>query len=772
MSQTTSPVKSYRQQQSFNASNTLSGTKQFFEEVKQKLYPHEQVLLMKEFLDTSASPTKGFQDGNNEFSRTNTLDQTTDSAYYFQQTPGKEIQDLLKKFCCLDCSIHKIRQYDHICSSENCEQNKILYCSQCLLEDENHTRLHKSQFKPLEQYLPQKIDNLSGETQSKRVRRMMKDIIQLKDELDSQEQELCNRIESDFNEIEQNVKAYCQLIKENLFTKVKQNTTDRTKDLKSLLVLIQEQEQVLWKEQEEILKDFKNILTQNFNYNDLIQVNAFARKVRAKTNRFTIDPHLQLGDEKIACFRQQEAESKISSYNTELLEKIKKTIYDALQQPFANEQYIDFAPKNFKVETGSRLMASLRGTGISLPNSSSIFEPCFDDKKICINQMILFGCDQQQNNTETVKNVQNLVKYSLQNEIVAQTTHKMAINSIAVIDTNTFACVSNDAKLKIWGITPTNLVLHERASVDQKDLCLSLKYYEPKKYLLCGMSHPTIEMYDISQDITKPQLIRTFEGHERTVRQISLLPKQNGFATISYDEKLKFWNFEQSSAQVTFNYSTDVRVMDSNDNFVVLGCNKDSSIMVFEIEAQYSDRSFFKNFKFKGQVKNVTQVNQVTCVSLFQKAYQLVLCGAHSGLISLVDLQTSQILKRFDSHKNRVFSINPIEVQIPQNYISPTASKYIQPGFELSFISTSWDGKIIVTDIQSGQQVTNTSYVLANDKKKHWNTDGTKLISTVYKPPQKDSQVTHSGGSQDYRLFSIGNDDRRVQVFKLSISHN
>lgn len=42
----------------------------------------------------------------------------------------------------------------------------------------------------------------------------------------------------------------------------------------------------------------------------------------------------------------------------------------------------------------------------------------------------------------------------------------MALNSIAVIDVNTFACVSNDVKMKIWGVTSTNLVLHERASVE------------------------------------------------------------------------------------------------------------------------------------------------------------------------------------------------------------------------------------------------------------------------------------------------------------------
>lgn len=52
--------------------------------------------------------------------------------------------------------------------------------------------------------------------------------------------------------------------------------------------------------------------------------------------------------------------------------------------------------------------------------------------------------------------------------------------------------------MKIWGVTPTNLVFHERASIELKDLCLTIKYYEPKKYILCGMSHSVIEMYDLS----------------------------------------------------------------------------------------------------------------------------------------------------------------------------------------------------------------------------------------------------------------------------------
>lgn len=47
---------------------------------------------------------------------------------YFSSTPGKEVKELLKHFGDLRCSVHSIRQYDHICTFENCEYAKILLC--------------------------------------------------------------------------------------------------------------------------------------------------------------------------------------------------------------------------------------------------------------------------------------------------------------------------------------------------------------------------------------------------------------------------------------------------------------------------------------------------------------------------------------------------------------------------------------------------------------------------------------------------------------------
>jgi hypothetical protein len=72
------------------------------------------------------------------------------------------MNNLLSKFAALPCSVHKIREYDHICDIRECKNQQVLYCSQCLLEDEKHVFQHKPNMLYLEKFLPAKIEELSG----------------------------------------------------------------------------------------------------------------------------------------------------------------------------------------------------------------------------------------------------------------------------------------------------------------------------------------------------------------------------------------------------------------------------------------------------------------------------------------------------------------------------------------------------------------------------------------------------------------------------------
>lgn len=85
---------------------------------------------------------------------------------------------------------------------------------------------------------------------------------------------------------------------------------------------------------------------------------------------------------------------------------------------------------------------------------------------------------------------------------------------------------ANDSKVKIWGFTP-NFIIHERSCIDLgADLCLCVKYWKEKAMLFLALAHSkNIAQYDISgENIKSPKLVRTFVGHERTVRTIALIP--------------------------------------------------------------------------------------------------------------------------------------------------------------------------------------------------------------------------------------------------------
>lgn len=60
---------------------------------------------------------------------------------------------------------------------------------------------------------------------------------------------------------------------------------------------------------------------------------------------------------------------------------------------------------------------------------------------------------------------------SLQQKVILQTDHKLPINSLAIINTRTFATIGNDSKLKVWGFTH-NYVIHLKVAVLLNELGL------------------------------------------------------------------------------------------------------------------------------------------------------------------------------------------------------------------------------------------------------------------------------------------------------------
>lgn len=70
--------------------------------------------------------------------------------------------------------------------------------------------------------------------------------------------------------------------------------------------------------------------------------------------------------------------------------------------------------------------------------------------------------------------------------------------------------------------------------------------------------------------------------------------------------------------------------------------------------------------------------------------------------------------------------------------------------------SVGWDGMVNLIDVDNNKILSNTKFDLQNDEKKHWNTDGSRLIF------------------RDEGLFyalTIGNDDKRVQIYEIKFTN-
>ena len=97
----------------------------------------------------------------------------------------------------------------------------------------------------------------------------------------------------------------------------------------------------------------------------------------------------------------------------------------------------------------------------------------------------------------------------------------MAINSLAIINYNTFATSSNDQKVKIWGFTP-NFIIHEKSLITLNNaLCLSLHFHKERNLLFLATSNKSIISYDLT-DNNNPKLYLEYVGHERTARHLTL----------------------------------------------------------------------------------------------------------------------------------------------------------------------------------------------------------------------------------------------------------
>lgn len=119
---------------------------------------------------------------------------------------------------------------------------------------------HKPDIKPIEEYLPQKIVELSGNSLCTRQLKSVKGIQDLKLKWAEKIEAIDKKTEDDFNEIEQNVKVFCKELKSSLKQQTSSFLKTVTEQLSAIEKKLEQYNCVVKEEGNYVFKEFIEIL--------------------------------------------------------------------------------------------------------------------------------------------------------------------------------------------------------------------------------------------------------------------------------------------------------------------------------------------------------------------------------------------------------------------------------------------------------------------------------------------------------------------------------
>eukprot|EP00825_Cyclidium_porcatum_P038478 TRINITY_DN447_c0_g1_i1.p1 TRINITY_DN447_c0_g1~~TRINITY_DN447_c0_g1_i1.p1 ORF type:complete len:652 (+),score=83.08 TRINITY_DN447_c0_g1_i1:860-2815(+) len=624
----------------------------------------------------------------------------------------EQIQFIKNTFKNIFCTIHANKVVDQVCTFKSCENQKLLYCSKCLLEDEQHVNKHKIHFQSLDQFINTKITQISGMQFSQRLDYLKNQVNNLKSQLNSKITNIRNRINQDFSDILQNVQIYCSEIQKSLKCNVDQFERQQLKSLDKLLSQISQNDTQLNQEKSLILHEFVNILQNNFSFNNVKQVNTFIKKINDKVSKFSAEQFTLLSKEQVQEIEYDYTNNKY--YNFDLVDAMKKDIFASFEEPIQKKAFINF-----------QLMKNIEDLKKSTKQISvpiDLLEVEYNDKLAQLKSNYNQGC--------------------LAQKCILPTESKLSTNSLVIINNNTFVSSSNDEKIKLWQFSP-NFIVNQFAFIETEGVCLNLRYNSLKKLLFAAMSNKIINIYSL-QNLQEIKLHSQLAGHTRSVRCLTLIPGQDILASVSYDQSLKLWDINTGIAIGTEQFQDDIRILESNQQYIVLGC-KTGFIQIMKIECIEPNEQGQKQVKFIKSSQQKISKERITAITLSQSqsANQICYIGSYNGTFTVFNLESMQIVRKIPNlhESSAISSINLFTGKDEFGYI----------------VTSGWDKKINLIDLENYLVISNTKLTLSNDESKHWATDNCKLIPL---------------GDDLYHLLLIGNNDKRVQIIELKFNYD
>ena len=279
------------------------------------------------------------------------------------------------------------------------------------------------------------------------------------------------------------------------------------------------------------------------------------------------------------------------------------------------------------------------------------------------------------------------------------------------------------------------------------DTVRSISISPDGKTLASGSSDKTIKLWDVETG----REIRTLPGHDDWVRSISFSPDGQTLASGSSDKTIKLWDVE-TGAEIRTLPGHDRQVLSvsfSPDGQTLASGSSDNTIKLWDVETGAEIRTL------EGHDEEVNSVS-------FSPDGQTLASGSYDKTIKLWDVETGAEIRTLEGHDEEVNSVSfsPDGQTLASGSLDKTIKLWdVETGAEIRSLSGHDEEVNSVSFSPDGQTLASGSY---DRTIKLWDVETGAEIRTL---PGHDRQVLSVSFSPDGQTLASGSYDRTIKLW-------
>lgn len=229
-------------------------------------------------------------------------------------------------------------------------------------------------------------------------------------------------------------------------------------------------------------------------------------------------------------------------------------------------------------------------------------------------------------------------KYILSKDYKLQVEgHFDCVSSVTVTRDDKFVVSAGDETIRVWDLenySQEGVISNPNSSV------FAIAVTRNCKFIISGGSDAIVHVWDLNEKKNKCEL----SGHTKSVISLAVGKSNEIVVSGGEDGKVKIWNFIQKILMANFDaHSQKVKglVFSKNSKYIISG-GWDENVKIWK----FKKKSLFMTINFKPDYVN--SICHTCC-------YQVIV--AHSNMISIHNIITKKLERRFKAHELRVNSL-------------------------------------------------------------------------------------------------------------------